>query len=70
MTTRQLTEHQQSLLSEAQSAMDEYHGINRQHQLLEEILDSYGLEPLVNALLVRYSLDAIQDALRGVPAQN
>lgn len=44
--------------------------IDRQHQLLEEILDSYGLEPLVNALLVRYSRDAIEDALRGTPAKS
>lgn len=41
--------------------------IEREKQLLEEILDSYGLEPIVNGLMVRYSLDEVQTALSGTP---
>jgi nitrate reductase NapAB chaperone NapD len=44
--------------------------LDRQKQLLQEIVSEYDLQTVIAALLVQHPLDAIEDALRGVAAKN
>jgi hypothetical protein len=39
--------------------------LERQKQLLQEIVSEYDLQTVIDALLVQYPLEAIHDALRG-----
>lgn len=43
--------------------------IDRQKQLLQEIVSEYDLQTVIDALLLQHPLEAIEDALRG-PASN